>query len=649
MSMAPRAYYLPSTPRSSRKRGSPDHGGRDWSSRGLHEPPRNDSHYSPRRRRRQRRWRRELLKDEDRYYRPLYPDRKAYWDPVRASESASNNSSNASRHVEPSYASLSVHGRDGEGKYSTRLGYIPKIVSPNTSKPTFTKIMNGVYDLKESPLSLGRKLATIPATSFSNDQSHYNPFRTGSSSSQSGAISSTSSTGCGKRLASFQLGPSSPKHIKTEPSSPAPLGSLPAFEPSGLMPQLNQMDSITVGFGAPQGSIPTAIEDFQAKLMQMINLNVKQSKELADIASRYLDPDAILHPPPLVSKPDRLSSQPFTYRRFSESGPQIATIPGGGDSPDPPKDNQIPFRGHMIDHLDVKSPNEKGDVDMDRSETRTPERATSTELRSGDTVEASANDGAASSPEHIPAERNYGRPTYFAWPAFDFPASPALSNMDSPPRYSSPTSPLAFSRTSSIALASGGNEPTCGQDSTRIEGYSGINSSIQRRCTCQNRHADQPRFMDQEGPQLNLASRPLESTSPPCCDRSADAGRSVDVSSRSQHGDIQGVTHGRDRGLSRSPPHSGTRTTPQQADDDSTVGDSMEQLRLNESDGDSSPRGFNKFINERLRKMLENACPHPKISRDGVKLRVPFAPPSSPIRYCKACGHELPPVDADYA
>ncbi|EGE82613.2 hypothetical protein BDDG_05557 [Blastomyces dermatitidis ATCC 18188] len=282
---------------------------------------------------------------------------------------------------------------------------IPQMVTPSARENTFTEAMNGAFNLTKSPLWLGRKLAaaTLPEKESWLLQNPCNPFG-------SDTNSHTGST-----------------------SSMTDQSQKEAHNLSRLVNSQNQPDRMTVGFGLAQS--PTTVEtDEFSRLLQSIELHSRQSKGLADMVSSYLEGDgshsdinsAVGDVNKFYTKPPRRPNQ------SSECNLQVASLPGGGDSPDPPRDHSTPFRGHMIDRIDSGGPV----VDVEDNNCGPATTTVAPENISQDEGPRIASDRQGLARNHTTAENNHtpascnGTCTYFAMPLYGLPQERFLSTSD---------------------------------------------------------------------------------------------------------------------------------------------------------------------------------------------------------------------------
>lgn len=342
-------YQSPFTPRinrtgrfTHRDSGRPPIGSRSW-----HGPPRRPFYRSPRR-----------LGDHIHSQAPsrpggwqsrqFQPHRQHRWYPP----GDENDSSDFQSNLEPMFSSLRVNDQ-WRGMYPPQQKKIPQIISPNARDQSFTEIMNGAFDLEKSPLSLGKKLANNP-TLRTKDWVFQHPFDV-SNNSDPEDLPSPTPVRSGKRVASSLLGPTV-KQTKSARASFERVDHSPpvsAVESRNPFPTETRNNDVTVGFTVSSGDVspqPTEL----SHLMQMIQRNTEQSKELAGLVLKYLRKtrgswnDDL----PGTGHLEQVCAESLAHKQQSYSGPQIATLAGGGDSPDPPRDHRNPFRGHMIDRVD---------------------------------------------------------------------------------------------------------------------------------------------------------------------------------------------------------------------------------------------------------------------------------------------------------
>ncbi|KAK2875137.1 hypothetical protein FQN49_001741 [Arthroderma sp. PD_2] len=233
----------------------------------------------------------------------------------------------------------------------------PRGISPMVSnavqktafqEKAFSEIMSGAFDLKKSPLCLGRRLANVdtnPASNWLLQQP--NPFGVQRQP--------------GKRAASSQMTPPTETHKKANSSSSSE---------SNYPPRAGQNETITVGLGYEHGGLNPTPSDL-AHLAQLIQQNTEQSTELKQLLSTYLN-----------QRQEEMGSRQSTDRGCNRTlerpeendglldpGPHVAN--GGGDSPDPPHDDLNAFRGHMVDCVEMASEsNSKSGSDAESGSTK---------------------------------------------------------------------------------------------------------------------------------------------------------------------------------------------------------------------------------------------------------------------------------------
>ncbi|KLJ08438.1 hypothetical protein EMPG_16124 [Blastomyces silverae] len=283
---------------------------------------------------------------------------------------------------------------------------IPQMVTPSTRENTFTEAMNGAFDLTKSPLWLGRKLAaaTLPEKESWLLQNPRNPF---GSDSNSHTGSSSSMTDQSQKE---------------------------AHNTNRFVESQNQSDRMTVEFGLAQS--PTAIEtDEFSQLLQSIELHSRQSKGLADMVSSYLEGDGSHSD--INSAVGDVNNKFYTKplrrpNQSSECNLQVASLPGGGDSPDPPRDHSTPFRGHMIDRIDSGGPvvgvddNNSGPATATAAPANTPQDEGASVARDSQGL---ARNNTNVENNNTQASCN-GTCTYFAMPLCELPQERFLSTSD---------------------------------------------------------------------------------------------------------------------------------------------------------------------------------------------------------------------------
>ncbi|KAM5453839.1 hypothetical protein MaudCBS49596_002463 [Microsporum audouinii] len=202
---------------------------------------------------------------------------------------------------------------------------VPRVVPNDRQEKAFSEIMNGAFDLKRSPMCLGKRLANIDTTPASNWLLQ-----------QPGSFGARK---LGKRAASSQITPPVETYKKANSSSSG--GS-------------NQSETVSTRLECDSRALnPVSVE--LTNLAQLIQQNTEQSTELKELLSRYLS-----------LKQEELSSRQSTDRGSNRTpeqsednggmlspGPHVAN--GGGESPDPPHGNRDAFKGHMIDCVEVTS------------------------------------------------------------------------------------------------------------------------------------------------------------------------------------------------------------------------------------------------------------------------------------------------------
>ncbi|KAK2804175.1 hypothetical protein FQN50_006717 [Emmonsiellopsis sp. PD_5] len=302
-------------------------------------------------------------------------------------------------------------------------GLIPQMVTPNSaSGKTFTEIMNRAYDLKKSPLCLGKKLgasATVPRSPWLL-RNPFNPFGSDSSSTTGSSSSSSNQSGKFTTLAGHLQQPC-PSGERNEPMSHPILDSR---DHKNIPWKKNKSDSVTVGFGLTDDAVLTEPEEF-SKLLQMIKLHNQQSKDLKELVSNYMDRASGRSKgiSSRVVNVGKFSTKPLRRRNQNSDGNlKVASLPGGGDSPDPPRDHQIPFKGHMIDRVDTGEGAERQNISVGEQDVNEPDPAPAGEATIRDDQAADTSHPNDSLP---PAAQNRG-PNFFAFPVHSVPDPPIL-------------------------------------------------------------------------------------------------------------------------------------------------------------------------------------------------------------------------------
>ncbi|ODH47926.1 hypothetical protein GX48_05948 [Paracoccidioides brasiliensis] len=375
---------------------------------------------------------RRFPKPSERKYKALYPaSHLPYWDYL-----------NGGRRGFPRYPSSAGSGDQGNSAscepYPPHEGLlvqpttIPQMITPNTREKAFSEIVNGTFDFEKSPFSLGKTLASSATIS---DESRLlnglpNPFGLDTTSSKSGSSSSMVDQSKKQAAPSENLQQGNSVNNARIMST---AGQYAAIEkPYNLLQDQSQTDSYTVGFGSAPNTNSTETEEFH-QLLQMIELHTQQSQDLADLVSTYLSRGGsygdirsvagVIHK--FYNKPPRRLNQ------NPEGILQVASLPGGGDSPDPPRDHRIPFRGHMIDRVDTGQPA------VNKGENKNGDESTTTACENLGQHWGSALYGDSEGPNGINTQGNSAttnrgttNSAYFTMPVYGLPEDPALSTAE---------------------------------------------------------------------------------------------------------------------------------------------------------------------------------------------------------------------------
>lgn len=250
-------------------------------------------------------------------------------------------------------SSLSSKRSDSsESRYEANLK--PQM-SPRTREKTFTEIMNHAFDLRKSPMGLGRRLSSGGRPDGWLLQSPITP----PSSCGESSFTRTSPMRSGKRVASSDVGPSF-KQPKTESdSSPS---SASRRKDSGT-PDINGWD-IPANHKSDSEDMALDAQGI-SKLVDIMRSNIRQSKELTDLFAKFIE-QTTTDQYQRTSRSNSTRSQvakPVKYTETPGSG-SLSSVPGnGGDSPDPPRDPN-PFRGHMIERQDITATDTESEDDQ---------------------------------------------------------------------------------------------------------------------------------------------------------------------------------------------------------------------------------------------------------------------------------------------
>ncbi|KAK2733417.1 hypothetical protein FQN55_003377 [Onygenales sp. PD_40] len=372
-----------------------------------------------------------------RYYRNPYfqgyPRRSEWQHKVRPAKQQSN--WNVRSHKRPQLRPSSSSGSsdDQSGAYiaanmhpigeNNPSSSIPQLVTPNTtSGKTFTEIMNRAYDLKKSPLCLGKKLGastTVPQSPWLL-RNPFNPFGSDLSSTTGSSSSSSNQSGKFTTLAGRLQQP----YSSGEQNEPLSNSILDNQDGKNSAWKKNKSDSVTVAFGLTDDAVLTESEQF-SQLLQIIKLHNQQSKDLTELVSKYMDRASGRSKgiSSRVVNVGKFSTKPLRRRNQNSDGNlKVASLPGGGDSPDPPRDHQIPFKGHMIDRVDTGEGAERqnisvGEQDVNKLDPATTGEATIRDDQAPDI--AHPNDPPPAAPQNRGAN-------FFAFPVHGLPDPPIL-------------------------------------------------------------------------------------------------------------------------------------------------------------------------------------------------------------------------------
>ncbi|GBF62025.1 hypothetical protein TMEN_4549 [Trichophyton mentagrophytes] len=191
---------------------------------------------------------------------------------------------------------------------------VPRVVPDASPEKAFSEIMNGAFDLKKSPLCLGKTLEDIDTTHTSHrllQQS--NPF-------------GYQKQHQGKRTASSQITP--PAETYKKPNSSSSGGSSRfGYESNTFTPGESELST----------------------LAHLIRQNTKQSAELQQLLFEFLHQkqEELNSHSASSSRSDKVQESTDENDGLLSPGPHVAN--GGGESPDPPHGSKNNFRGHMIE------------------------------------------------------------------------------------------------------------------------------------------------------------------------------------------------------------------------------------------------------------------------------------------------------------
>lgn len=243
----------------------------------------------------------------------------------------------------------------GSGESTDGSNPKPQMMSPRTKEKTFTEIMNHAFDLTNSPSGLGRRLSS---SGKPNDGWLLQSPMTPPSSCGESSFTRTSPMRSGKRVASSDASPSF-KQIKTSiDSSPS------SANRSNNDSCIDRWD-IPTDYRDNSGNM-VLDEPEVGKLLDMMRSNIQQSKELTDLFAKFVQ-QTITDPNQQDFQSDRTGSQtgkPVKHTETPGSSSHGSAVGSGGDGPDPPRDPNNPFRGHMIDRQDIEVTDTESESDQ---------------------------------------------------------------------------------------------------------------------------------------------------------------------------------------------------------------------------------------------------------------------------------------------
>ncbi|OJD14808.1 hypothetical protein AJ78_04896 [Emergomyces pasteurianus Ep9510] len=316
-----------------------------------------------------------------------------------------------------------------EGSLLAQPANIPQMITPNSRENAVTEAMGGACDFTKSPLWLGKKLAA-PATFSQKEpwllQSQCNNFGS-DTNSHTGSSASTTDRSRNGAMLSQTLQQNDGKIAHTV-SIANPFAAVK--DSDSLGPNQNQARTMTVGFGLAQSPTRVEMDEF-SRFLQTIELHSQRYKDLADPASSYLEGDGrYANIKSVASDVNKFYTKPLRRQNWnSEGNLQVASLPGGGDSPDPPRDHRIPFNGHMIDRVDPGGPvvSVNGNPSGEEKGTKPDENLS----QGGGSAVARDTRGQ----HNINSQSNYtpvnsSSCTYFAMPVHELPQGPAMGAAD---------------------------------------------------------------------------------------------------------------------------------------------------------------------------------------------------------------------------
>lgn len=229
---------------------------------------------------------------------------------------------------------------------------IPQMITPSAKDQNFTRIMSRAFDTKDSPLALGEKLASLGSQPLMSQNK-------AKSSENSNTLPSSDSGVFGKDITQTIPHSELSNQVKSE-NCFSNDSTIENNRFTGFSPAHMSTDALTVGFGFPAISQPVEVIELN-NLMSKIQENTRQSMVLSQLVSQYIDTTTNGSPLWPFVKP----SKPLNDDHDTDRRPLVATIAGGGDSPDPPGDRYVPCRGHMIDQVDVNVSNTSTENNQD--------------------------------------------------------------------------------------------------------------------------------------------------------------------------------------------------------------------------------------------------------------------------------------------
>ncbi|KAG5294913.1 hypothetical protein I7I48_11624 [Histoplasma ohiense] len=319
-------------------------------------------------------------------------------------------SSSSATSGEQNAACLSIKPYPSEGSLLEQPANIPQMITPNARETPFTDTMSGAFNFTKSPLRLG-KTSAAPAAFPEKEpwvlRNTHNPFGSDTISHTDSCLSATY--------------PSQKECMRAQANQ--------RHYSNSLVPGQNQSYPMTVGFGLTHRPSTTETDEF-SRLLQTIELHSRQSKGIADLVSSYLEREASYSDinPEGGDVINKFFTKPLRQlNQDSEGSLQVASLPGGGDSPDPPR---TPFRGHMIDRIDSGGAvvgldeNKSGQGRATASHENIPQNE-----GPGIARDSQVPNNTNTQKSHPPASCN-SNCTYFAMPVCELLQGPALSTSE---------------------------------------------------------------------------------------------------------------------------------------------------------------------------------------------------------------------------